>query len=101
MEPNRREKRPRRTFSPQYKAEVVELARSTGKTPGEIAGELGLTRSAVRAWIEQADIDDGRKDGLTTAEKAELTELRKEVRVLREEREILKKAAAFFAKETR
>jgi transposase len=61
---------------------------------------LDLTETAVRRWLAQADIDAGRRDGLTTAEREELSRLRRENRVLREEREILRKAAAFFAKET-
>ena len=93
--------RPRRFFPPEYKAEVVELIRSTGKTVGQVARELDLTETAVRQWVRQADLDTGRRtDGLTTAERAELGRLRREVRELREEREILRKAAVFFARET-
>jgi transposase len=93
--------RPRRFFSPEYKGEVVELIRSTGKTAGQVARELDLTETAVRAWVRQADLDAGRRsDGLTTAERDELRKLRREVRDLREEREILRKAAVFFARET-
>ena len=88
----------RRFFPPEYKAEVVELIRSTGKTVGQVARELDLTETAVRQWVRQADLDAGRRtDGLTTAEGAELGRLRREVRELREEREILRKAAVFFA----
>ena len=88
----------RRFFPPEYKAEVVELIRSTGKTVGQVARELDLTETAVRQWVRQADLDAGRRtDGLTTAERAELGRLRREVRELREEREILRKAAVFFA----
>lgn len=93
--------RPRRFFPPEYKAEVVELIRSTGKTVGQVARELNLTETAVREWIKRADLDAGRRsDGLTTAEREELRRLRRENRELREEREILRKAAVFFARET-
>ena len=86
---------------PEYKAEVVELIRSTGKTVGQVARELDLTETAVRQWVRQADLDAGRRhDGLTTAERDELRRLRRENRELREEREILRKAAVFFARET-
>jgi transposase len=93
-------RRPRRTFSKEFKAQTVELIRSSGKSIAEVCEELDLTRTAVREWVIQAAIDAGERDGLTTAEREELTRLRRENRVLREEREILKKAAAFFAKET-
>jgi transposase len=90
-----------RFFAPEYKAEVVELIRSTGKTVGQVARELDLTETAVRQWVRQADLDTGRRsDGLTTAELEELRRLRRENRELREEREILRKAAVFFARET-
>lgn len=92
--------RARRTFGAEFKAETVELIRSSGKTIGQVCRDLDLTETAVRRWVQQAEIDAGERPGLTTAERAELAELRREVRVLREEREILKKAAAFFAKET-
>ena len=94
-------KRPRRSFSDEYKAEVVELCRTSGKSISEVAGDLGLTVSAVRRWVAQADIDAGRRPGMTSEEHAELVQLRKENRVLREERDILKRATVFFAKETR
>lgn len=92
--------RPRRSFSMEFKAETVELVRSSDKTISQICRDLDLTETAVRRWVEQAQIDRGERDGLTTEEREELRQLRREVRVLREEREILKKAAAFFAKET-
>ena len=94
-------KRSRRSFSDEYKAEVVELCRTSDKTITEVAGDLGLTVSAVRRWVAQADIDAGRRRGMTSEEHAELVQLRKENRVLREERDILKRATVFFAKETR
>lgn len=95
-----KEKRKRRHFTPEYKCKVVELVRSSGKPIGQIARELDLTETAVRAWLKQADIDDGKgpKGALTTDEREELRRLRDEVRTLRMEREILKKATAFFAK---
>ena len=92
--------RPRRSFTPEFKAQTVELIRTSGKSVGEVCRDLDLTETAVRRWIARADIDAGRRDGLTTTEREELSRLRRENRVLREERDILKKAAAFFAKET-
>jgi transposase len=90
--------RPRRFFPPEYKAEVVELIRTTGKSVGQVARELDLTETAVREWVKRADLDAGRRsDGLTTSERDELRKLRRENRDLREEREILRKAAVFFA----
>jgi transposase-like protein len=96
--------RKRRTFTKEYKAEAVRLAREgerVGKSAGVIAKELDLTETALRSWIKQADTDEGHgpERALTSDEKSELSALRKEVRVLRMERELLKKAAAFFAKE--
>ena len=92
--------RVRRSFTPEFKAQTVELVRTSGKSIGEVCRDLDLTETAVRRWVAQVDIDAGRRDGLTTAEREELSRLRRENRVLREEREILRKAAAFFAKET-
>jgi transposase len=98
----RKRPRPRRSFSPEFKAEVVALVRQSGKTVGSVARELDLTETAVRAWVRQADIDDGRRaDGLTTAERTEMAQLRKQLREVTEERDILKRAVAFFARETR
>jgi len=94
--------RPRRSFTPEFKAEVVALVRQPGNTAGGVARELKLTETAVREWVKQAERDEGvRTDGLTTAERAELSQLRKELREAREERDILKRAVAFFARETR
>src|SRR6266851_325178 len=90
----------RRSFTAEFKAHTVELVRTSGKSVGEICRDLDLTETAVRRWVAQADVDAGRRDGLTTAERDELSRLRRENRVLRDERDILKKAAAFFAKET-
>jgi transposase len=95
-------KRKRRHFTLEYKAEVVRLAQTSGKTAGQIARELDLTETAVREWIKQADVDAGKapNGALTTAEREELARLRRENKVLQMEREILRKATAFFAKET-
>jgi transposase len=95
-----RERKTRRQFSKQFKAETVALIRSSGKSVPQVCRDLDLAESVVRRWLAQADIDAGRRDGLTTAEREELSKLRRENRVLREERDILKKAAAFFARET-
>ena len=94
-------KRPRRSFTKEYKAEVVRLVRESGRSPAAVAEELDLTPSAVRQWVKQAEIDEGHgpPGALTTAEREELTRLRRENRILRQEREVLKKAAAFFARE--
>ena len=98
----RKQPRPRRSFTPEFKAEVVELVRQDGNTVASVARDLDLTETAVREWVKQADLDDGRRgDGLTSSEREELARLRREVRVLREERDILKRATAFFARETR
>ncbi len=94
-------RRARRSFTEEYKAEVVALCRGSEKSMAEIARDLDLTESSVRRWVSQAEIDAGRREGLTTDERAELVRLRKENRVLREERDILKRATAFFARETR
>jgi len=90
----------RRSFTSEFKAHTVELIRASGKSVGEVCRDLDLTETAVRRWLTQADVDAGQRDGLTTAEREELSRLRRENRVLRDERDILKKAAAFFAKET-
>ena len=100
METQRR-KRKRRRFSDDFKAETVRLVREGGKGVTEVARDLELTRSAVQRWVEQAEIEAGRgpAGALTRAERAELVQLRRENVQLRMEREILKKATAFFAKE--
>lgn len=94
-------RRPKRTFTSEYKAEVVALYRTTDKSVSEIARELDLTVSAVRRWVHQAETDAGERTGLTSSEREELAYLRRENRILREERDILSRATAFFAKETR
>ncbi len=96
-------KRKRRAFSAEYKCEVVELIRKSGKSVGAVARELDLTETAVRRWVAQAEIDSGGgpPGALTTAEREELAQLRRRVKTLEMEREILKKATAFFAKESK
>lgn len=95
-------RRPRRQFDDDFKAQAVRLVLDDGKGVGAAARDLDLTESALRSWVERARADRTQgKTGLTTAEREELARLRKEVRILREEREILRKAAAFFANERR
>ena len=103
METMGRKKRPRRSFNKEFKAEVVALVRQDGNTAASVARDLDLTETAVREWVRQAEIDDGvgGPGGLTSSEREELARLRRENRVLREERDILKRATAFFARETR
>ena len=96
-------KRKRRSFTKEFRAEVVELCERGDRSIGQVARDLDLTETAVRSWVKQAAVDrgDGPAGALTTDEREELRRLRRENRQLREEREILKKAAAFFAKETK
>jgi transposase len=101
METMEKERRPRRSFSDEFKKEVVDLCRMGDRSILQISRDLDLTETAVRRWVTQAEIDAGHKEGLTTTEREELARLRKENRVLREERDILKRATAFFARETR
>jgi len=94
--------RPRRSFTREFKAEIVELCQRGERSVGQIAKDFDLTETAVREWLKQAERDAGtRADGLTTSEKDELAALRRENRRLREDVDILKRATAFFAKETR
>ena len=92
--------RSRRSFTPEFKAQTVELVRSSGKSVAQVCRDLDLAESAVHRWLALAEIDSGHRAGLTTTEREEVARLRRENRVLREERDILRKAAAFFAKET-
>ena len=102
MEGMGQQRRPRRAFTPEFKAEIVEVCRRGDRSVGQVAKDFDLTETAVREWVRQADIDAVvRSDGLTSAEREELTRLRRENRRLTEDVEILKRATAFFAKETR
>ena len=89
----------KRRYPPELRAEAVRLVQESGKSINKIADDLGIAHQTLRNWIRQTEIDEGKREGLTTEERHELNKLRRENRVLREEREILKKAAAFFAKE--
>ena len=95
--------RPRRSFTPEFKAEIVELCQRGDRSIGQVARDFDLTETAVREWVKQAERDSGARadDGLTTAERDELNQLRRDNRRLKEDVEILKRATAFFAKETR
>jgi transposase len=87
-------------YPPEFRRQMVELVRA-GRTPEELSREYEPTAQSIWNWVRQAERDEGiRQDGLTTDEKEELRRLRREVRVLRQEKEILKKAAAWFASET-
>jgi transposase len=94
--------RPRRSFTAEFKAEIVELCQRGERTIRQVSQDFDLTETAVREWVKQAELDAGiRSDGLSSDERAELAALRRENRRLREDVEILKRATAFFAKETR
>lgn len=97
----RKQRRPRRSFSTEFKADVVRMCRAGGESIAEIARRLDLTESAVRTWVDQAKVDEagGTEERLTSDEREELSRLRRENKRLLMERDILKKAAAFFAKE--
>ena len=95
-------RRARRQFTDEFKAGAVRLVLDEGKTVGAAARDLDLTETALRDWVKRARADRTHgRTGLTTAEREELARLRKENRILQEERDILKKAAAFFAKQSR
>ena len=96
-----KQRRQRRSYTDEFRADAVRLVLAGGKSLPQVARDLDLTESSLRTWVERARADQGKgKLGvLTTAEREELSDLRKEVRTLRMERDILKKAAAFFAKE--
>lgn len=93
--------RPRRSFTPEFKAETLELCRRGDRSVGQIARDFELTETAVRSWARQAEVDEGERNGLTSSEREELAALRRENRRLREDVDIFKRATAFFATETR
>lgn len=98
---NKRQRRPRRTFTDEFRSDVVKLCQSDAESISDISKRLDLTESAVRGWVKKAEGDDpgDNSSSLTASEKQELQRLRREVKTLKVEREILKKAATFFAKE--
>jgi len=90
---------PHPPYPPEFRREALRLLRSGERTVSELAGDLGVSDQTLRNWLRQAEVEEGRREGLSSAEREELRRLRHEVKVLREEREVLKKAAAFFARE--
>ena len=99
----RRKPRARRSFTPEFKAEIVELCQQGDRSIGRVARDFDLTETAVREWVRQAERDAGTRGdgGLTSTERQELSTLRRENQRLRQDVEILKRATAFFVKETR
>lgn len=95
-------RRKRRQFTDEFKADTVRLVKTSGRSVGDVARELDLTETALRDWVRQAAVDagEGPPDALTTTEREELARLRRENKRLRQERDILKAAATFFAKES-
>ena len=102
MSSSRKQARPRRSFTAEFKAEIVERCRVGDRSVGQVARDFDLTETAVREWVRQAERDDGGGGGdLTSSEREELARLRRENRQLREDVGVLKRATAFFAGETR
>jgi transposase len=97
----RSKRRDRRSYTPEFKAEIVQRCRAGDRSLTEIARDFDLTPSAVRRWVAQAEIDAGKRPGLTSEEREELNRLRRENKRLQADVDLLKRATAFFAKETR
>ena len=94
-------RRKRRSFSKEFQAKAVGIFRAGNRSIAQVAADLDLTENSLRRWVKQAEVDEGKgpPEALTSAEKEELTRLRREVKQLKQDREILKAAATFFAKE--
>ena len=88
-----------KTYPPEFRAEAIKLYHESGRPLREVSSDLGISLETLRKWVNQAKVDAGQRNGLTTGEREELGKLRKENRTLRMERDLLKKAAAFFARE--
>jgi transposase-like protein len=101
MSSSRKQRRKRRKFTPEYKADVVRICQDGPESIAEVSRRLDLTETTVRKWVRQAEVDDagGTAEALTTREREELVQLRRDNKRLKMEREILKKAAAFFVRE--
>ncbi len=87
-------------YPPEFKAEAVRLYRTSAKSLREVSADLGMSTNSLREWVRRAEVNEGQREGLSDDEGEELKRLKRENRILKEEREILRKAAAFFAKET-
>ena len=100
MEKERQKRRPRRKFSDEFKRDAVEIVRSSDKPIAQVANELGIYDSSLGNWVRQDRVDRGEREGLTSDERGELSELRRENARLRMERELLKRAVAFWVTES-